>query len=449
VNILLISPNTLREPYPVYPLGLDYVAAALDDAHQVRIADLNCVTLPELEMMLQECTPAVIGISCRNIDNTDNNDPRAFVGSYRELIHWLRQRSPATIVCGGAGFTIMPARILACLGADFGIVGEGERFRLLVDALASGADPSRIEGVLHRPESRPVPSPWSEPFRRRIPADPEGHHLFYVRQGGMLNLQSKRGCCFSCIYCPYPHIEGRRHRLADPDEVAGIARKLEEAGARYLFFTDSAFNSDINHSLAVAESLKAAGLTIPWGGFFAPIRLPDDYFQVMADCGLTHVEFGTESLAPTMLRAYKKPFHVDDVVRAHDHARAAGIHTAHYLLLGGPGESATTVAETLASVDRLARAVFFFFIGVRVYPHTGLYDQALARGQIRPETDLLEPVFYRPRRISLANIRALVEEAARGRPNWVTGSGGQESAGLVRRLHDRGFTGPLWEYLAR
>ncbi len=449
MKVLLISPNTLREPYPVYPLGLDYVAAALDDAHQVRIVDLNCTKLSELEEILQEFDPAVIGISCRNIDNTDCHDSRAFIGSYRELIQWLRQRSPATIVCGGAGFTIMPERIFADLDADYGIVGEGERFGLLVDALAAGTDPSCIEGVFSRLEPMSVPPPWPEPPRRRIPAGPKGHHLFYVRQGGMLNLQAKRGCCFSCIYCPYPHIEGRHHRLTDPDEVARTARNLEEAGARYLFFTDSAFNSDIAHSLAVARSLKGVGLTIPWGGFFAPIRLPDDYFQSMADCGLAHVEFGTESLSPSMLTTYHKPFGPKEVSRAHVQARAAGIHTAHYFLLGGPGESRATVEDTLAGLEQFERGVFFFFTGIRIYPNTRLYEIALAEGKINPDTDLLKPVFYRPDAISLQEIRELVEKRARGRMNWVVGSGGEESAALVGRLHSRGFTGPLWEYLAR
>ena len=43
MKILLISANTLTEPYPVYPLGLDYVAAAIADRHDVRIADMNAL----------------------------------------------------------------------------------------------------------------------------------------------------------------------------------------------------------------------------------------------------------------------------------------------------------------------------------------------------------------------------------------------------------------------
>jgi radical SAM superfamily enzyme YgiQ (UPF0313 family) len=391
----------------------------------------------------------VIGISCRNIDNTDSSDPRFFLHAYRDLIRWLRSRTDALLVVGGAGFTIMPERILAELEADFGIIGEGERFALLIEALEQGQDPAAIAGVLYQGRPASLPPPWQQPLRRRIPAGADGHHRFYVERGGMLNLQSKRGCGFSCLYCPYPHIEGHCHRLIEPAEVARTAKGLQEAGARYLFFTDSAFNSDVEHSMAVARALKENGLSIPWGGFFAPIRLPADYFRILVDCGLAHVEFGTESLAPAMLKSYRKPFVADTVFQAHDVAREAGIHVAHYFLLGGPGETEHTVAQTLSAVNHLARAAFFFFVGVRIYPHTGLHDRAMAEGQINGRTSLLEPVFYRPGKITLARIRAMVDKAAQGRPNWVTGSGGDASAKLVRQLHERGFTGPLWEYLAR
>ncbi len=233
----------------------------------------------------------------------------------------------------------------------------------------------------------------------------------------MLNLQAKRGCSFSCIYCPYPHIEGKRHRLQPPDEVAATALRLQEAGARYIFITDSAFNFDVRYSLAVARALKTAGLRIPWGGFFVPVKLPDDYFSIMADCGLQHVEFGTESLSPAMLKSYRKPFRPRDVLTAHRQARDAGIHTAHYFLLGGPGESTKTVLKSLGAIEDLDKAALFFFIGIRIYPWTRLYDIACAEGKITAETDLLQPVFYEPNRIGIEAIQVLVTQRAAGRRN--------------------------------
>ncbi|RUM36902.1 MAG: B12-binding domain-containing radical SAM protein [Desulfobulbus sp.] len=448
MNILLISPNTLQVPYPVYPIGLDYVAGSVDGRHRVRIADLNCMDRDELAQLIDDFSPQIIGISCRNIDNTDEGDSHYFIREYRHLVDWLRKRSRAVLVCGGAGFTIMPDRIFAALDVDFGIIGEGERFGLLVEAIDAGRRPTDIAGVIGAGAGNELPVPWPgeqvRAFGQRF-----SHHRFYADRGGMLNLQTKRGCSFSCIYCPYPRIEGKKHRLQPPDAVAATAMRLQEAGARYIFITDSAFNSDVRHSLAVARALKTAGLHIPWGGFFAPIRLPADYFATMAACGLQHVEFGTESLSPTMLKNYRKPFSPQDVQAAHDQAREAGIHTAHYFLLGGPGESMETVLESLDGIEHLDKAALFFFIGIRIYPWTGLYGVALAEKKISERTDLLQPVFYQPDRIDHDSIRVLVTERAAGRSNWIVGSGGEQSARIVEKLHRRGFTGPLWEYLVR
>ena len=453
MRVLLISPNTLTVPYPVYPLGLDYVAGSIPARHEVRIADCNVLSREELEALLAEYQPGVIGISCRNIDNTEAGDPLCFINIYKELVSWLRSRSQAVLVCGGSGFNIMPEKVLPALGADYGLVVEGERFGLLVEALEKKQNPSEISGVLAASSCSPdtlieKAPPW-DGQRNRTFQQEAGHYRFYLEHGGMLNLQTKRGCSFRCVYCPYPHIEGKKHRLVDPQQVAKTALELEAAGAKYLFLTDSAFNSDIEHSLAVARAFQQAGLSIPWGGFFAPVRLPADYFTVMADAGLAHVEFGTEALSDTMLKNYRKPFRVQDVFTAHQQALDAGLHTAHYFLLGGPGESADTVSESLEHREQLKKTVTFYFVGIRIYPGTGLYDIALEEGKINKAMDLLQPVFYEPDLITREQIDEMVTERAGNRINWIVGSGGAQAAEIVSKMHTKGYVGPLWEYLIR
>jgi radical SAM superfamily enzyme YgiQ (UPF0313 family) len=450
MKILLVSPNTLTVPYPVYPLGLDYVAGSVPPGHEVRIADLNVLSFAELDRLAAHFQPDIIGLSCRNIDNTEAGESRYFINEYRELVLLLRAACGAVVVCGGSGFTIMPEQILAALDADYGVIGEGERFGLLVNALAHGLDPAAIPGVITAASTVGTwtPAPWDGPIVRNF-KNHAAVSRYYLDKGGMLNLQSKRGCCFACIYCPYPDIEGRKHRLVAPEEVAGTALSLEAAGARYFFITDSAFNSDINHSLAVAKAFKAAGVSIPWGGFFAPVRLPADYFAIMADAGCSHVEFGTESLADSVLKSYRKPFTVADVFAAHGRALDAGLHVAHYFLMGGPGESAATVTESLDNIDRLDRTVLFFFIGIRIYPRTALCDIALKEGKITGSTNLLEPVFYEADGIDRRTVEAMVTARVGKRINCVVGSGGTAGAATVGRMHARGYTGPLWEYLIR
>ena len=411
MKILLISPNTLTSPYPVYPIGLDYVAASVADHHEVRIADLNLISRAELARQLADFAPEVIGLSCRNIDNTDAAAPRAFIDDYRHLVSWLRRHTRATLVCGGSGFTIMPAAFCAAVDCDYGIIGEGERFGPFIEALAAGREVTHLDGVISPRRPDAWPPPWDGTPRRAFAAS-SGHHAFYLANGGMLNVQTKRGCSFRCIYCPYPHIEGQRHRLHPPGQVAATAVALQEAGARYLFITDSAFNSDVAHSLEVARAFKEAGLSIPWGGFFAPIRTDPDYFRIMKEAGLKHVEFGTESLSDPMLKTFRKPFTAADVFTAHRLARDAGLHVAHYFLLGGPGETEETVRTCLDGAERLDKTALFFFVGIRLYPNTALYDIAVAEGKLSQHTDLLRPVFYQADAIEHRTIEALVSKRA-------------------------------------
>ena len=449
MKVLLVSANRLKAPYAVYPLGLDYVARALEDRHQVQVVDLNAETgTSVLVAVLQDSPPDIVGISIRNIDNTDTLDPRGFTGQYRDLTALIRAHTTAPIVLGGSGFTIFPAELMALLKADFGIVGEGERLVFLLDAIENGQDPAGIPGVILPEQIADIPRPLEGRWDRKINLSPTVTN-YYVRRGGMLNLQSKRGCPFRCIYCTYPHIEGRAMRRIAPAEVAATALALQEAGARYLFITDSAFNADMTHSLAVAEAFMAVGLAIPWGAFFAPIRPPDGYFERLVQAGLTHIEFGTEAMADAVLKAYHKPFRVADIQRAHRVALATGVHIAHYMLLGGPGETFATLAETLSNIDKLSHTVVFFFCGMRIYPHTALYHLAIEKKLISAQQDLLEPVFYRSEAMDENVILERVRQVAGGRANWVFGAGGEEIEKVLTRLHTRGFVGPLWEFLIR
>jgi len=449
MKVLLISANTVTTPHPVYPLGLDYVMQALTPRHEVRILDMNVAGAQDrLEDSLRVDRPDVIGISIRNIDNEDTLDTKSFIPGYEALARFIRARTKAPIVLGGSGFSIFPREFMSRLDADFGVVGEGEAMSLLLAALEERTDPAVLPGIVTRGGSVGRPVPWTGKVARRT-APGEAGLRFYLDRGGIMNLQTKRGCPFRCFYCSFPLIEGRKFRFFPPEEVARQARELEELGARFLFITDSVFNADEDHSLAVAEAFRRERLGIPWGAFLAPRRPADGYYRVLADAGMTHAEFGTESLCNPQLKRYQKPFQAEEVFAAHASARRAGIHIAHYFLLGGPGEDAQTLEETLAGMEALGKAVFFLFCGVRIFPQTPLYRLSLEEGQIAPDQDLLTPIFYRSKGIAKEEIRERVKRQARGRLNWIYGDGSAQTERAVARMYARGHSGPLWELLLR
>src|SRR5512142_2971445 len=100
----------MRFPYPVYPIGLDYVTGARAPAHEVRIADLCPFEDDQVEAALatavREHAPGAVGISLRNVDSLDATALRAFVGYTRRLVEVVRGCTGAPVVLGGAGFTI-------------------------------------------------------------------------------------------------------------------------------------------------------------------------------------------------------------------------------------------------------------------------------------------------------------------------------------------------------
>jgi len=161
------------------------------------------------------------------------------------------------------------------------------------------------------------------------------------------------------------------------------------------------------------------------------------------------VEFGTESLSTQVLRGLQKPFSPDTALASHEAALTAGLKVAHYLMFGGPGETEETVAETCGRAAKLRECVCFCYTGVRIFPHTPLYDLARAQGQLPEQPDPLEPVFYQPPGLPLQQLEELVEHATADRPSWIAGSKLQKTAAILERLYQRGHVGPLWERLIR
>jgi radical SAM superfamily enzyme YgiQ (UPF0313 family) len=447
MKVLLVSANRLTRPYPVYPLGLDYVCQAISANHQVEILDMNLFEDDRaLKQVIDDFQPEIIGLSIRNIDNTDITDPKSFTGQYVRLAKVIRSCSKVPLVLGGSGFTIFAHELMNILQAEYGIIGEGERLLLLLDGLEKQKDLSGIPGLLIKGSKYAIPDPWCRAFPRVFNAD-SSHVDYYLKKGGMLNIQTKRGCLFRCVYCTYPHIEGKKLRLAPPHEVAETAVRFQKAGAKYFFVTDSAFNVDYFHSIQVAMAFQKAGVSIPWGAFFAPTKPPEDYFKILADSGLTHVEFGTESLCDPVLANYRKPFKTAHVFQAHQKAVDAGLYVAHYFIFGGPGETDDSVLETLSNIDKLSKTVLFLFCGMRIYPYTALHEIAVKEGQIKKTQNLLEPVFYRPSVIDMDKAVDLIMKKAGSRPNWIIGAGGDKAARTLSKMYDRGFSGPLWEFL--
>lgn len=437
-HCLLISANKMASPYPVYPIGIAHLAGALLAAgHTVQHVDILADGGTEnLQKLLNNETFDVVGISLRNIDTVDSSNAKGLLHHINEVIQIVRQSTRAPVVLGGPGFSIMPAELLDFLGGDYGIVGEGESaFPELIDKISNG---NLIKGKLF--QGKIDHNPWHRPvFYNHITR-------YYLRHGGMLNVQTKRGCSHQCNYCSYPTIEGRTMRYRDPKEIAEEVQRLNrEHNARYIFFTDGVFNDNAGHYLRVAEELVRIGNQVPWCAFFRPQYLTREKMQLLKRSGMSSMEFGTDAASDTTIAGLNKGFTFDEVLTANELAVAESIPCAHFIMFGGPGETEATVSEGLDNLSRLPSSVVFAYAGIRIFPGTQLHQMAITDGIITGNQALLEPEFYFSPHVSKDFIEPELQRSFKGRIDRIFLYDKMEET--IKALHQMGHDGPVWDGL--
>lgn len=442
-RVFVLSVNTTVEPYPVYPLGMAVIASALvARGHEVCQFDFLAAGCSEedLRKRLEAFAPDVVCFSLRNIDNVDSfcSEKAWYLAKARQQLQLIRATTDVPVILGGAAFSIMPEAILDYVGADYGIVGEGERAVCeLVEALAQGVAMPRIQAGERTPLSgAEMAAPLFEPELVE----------FYLQQSGMVNLQTKRGCPFLCTYCTYPSLEGGRYRARDPRAVVDDLEKAKtDHGAASFFFTDSVFNDAAGHYLAVVEELIRRDLSIRWSAFFRPQGLGQKELALLKRSGLYALELGTDAASDATLQGIRKGLTFAEVLEVNRACLAAELPCAHFIMFGGPGETYETIEEGLRNIEQLGSAVVFAFSGIRILANTELHTQAIDDGVIDAGLSLLKPVYYFSPRIDPETMNTMICDSFRNRRERIfPPSAGLEKMAVMQRF---GFRGLLWDRL--
>lgn len=441
MRVLLISANVAKTPYPVYPLGMGMVAAALTDAgHEVAQYDFlqHDLSLEALRACVTEETPQIVGISIRNIDNVNLVNEQRYLDTVSKIVDVVREATSAPVVLGGSGFSLMPEEILAKVGGDYGVVGEGEALMVqFVDSVARGALPG--ERILRGPcalQGSAIPSGAYDPDIMR----------YYLGSGYTASVQTKRGCTHRCAYCSYPMLEGSAIRCRTAEAVVDdLERLVREFGVKMVFFTDSVFNDDEGHYLDVLHEMKRRELCIPWIAFMKPKAFADDVLSLMQETGLQAVELGADAPTDTTLRGLGKSFRFADVEECNRRLCKHGIAVAHYYMFGGPGETVETVREGIRNIIGLKDAVSFMFMGIRVLPGTPLAKIAERDGITKPGQDLVDPVYYIAPGLERQWLHETLTNAFKDVRRCVFPPDAFEDH--IRLLHRLGHVGVLWDLL--
>ena len=373
-------------PYEGPPLGaplslLCLASPLLQAGFEVRLVD-NLVSPDYENTILREAKNAL----CLGISVLTGPHIGAAVRVSR-AVKKLRPQMP--IVFGGWHSSLATEQTLREPFVDAIVRGQGELTLLeLVQRIADGHSWHGVRGlsfkdgdgrIVHEPE-RPVANINDLPAPAYHLADPG----IYAAASGLRQLAytSSVGCPYQCNYCTDQVFYKRRFNAY---RVARVVDDLAELVPRYniehvpLF--DSNFLVDRKRAVAIAKGIVASGIRFRWDfqtstDFLS--LMSEEEVRLLAESGVHHIGFGTESASQEVLTLMNKRFqHVEQMVETARKTCLAGIHVVFNIILGYPGETETHREQTFRIMSDIAKEysnvsfspnIFTPYPGIPIWP---------------------------------------------------------------------------------
>jgi anaerobic magnesium-protoporphyrin IX monomethyl ester cyclase len=373
--------------YPRYegpPLGpplslLSLASPLLEAGFRVRILD---GAIDAIEETLEKEIPDAL---CVGISFLTGSMIRGAIALSR-LTRLMRTDIP--IIFGGWHSSLLPEQTLRSGLADVVVRGQGERTLVeLASRLREGQSSATVRGTsfqseiqaIHNPE-RPTENINNLPTPAFSLADFDA----YERQTGVRKLPfaSSLGCPYACHYCTDQVFYERRFNAYPASRVVA---EVTDLVARYklqsVALLDSNFPVNVRRALDIARGFIETNIRFEWT-FQASTdllcRMSDDDVCLLAESGVTHMGFGTESASERVLDwMNKKHQRIDEMFETARKAEKAGIRVTFNLILGYPGEEEADRIETFRVMSEIFRShsnvtfspnIFTPYPGIPIWP---------------------------------------------------------------------------------
>ncbi|MBU0517719.1 cobalamin-dependent protein [bacterium] len=400
MKILLIQSYLGRYEKPVYPVGLAYLGACLQD-HDVQGFDPNVANDPygELIERIKHFNPDVVGLSLRNLDTTQYRDPFVYMQTLQPTLDLVKEHAPEAIrIIGGAGFSIYADGMMRRFpDLQYGLLLEAEEsFPALLKSLDR---PETVPGVFYRtngevklsapavlPDFNAINSPRWDLFD----AAP------YRGQLDTIGVQAKRGCGLKCAYCTYYFLNGCHYRLRNPEKVvAEIVDLIDNHKIDHFIFLDSVFNIPEDHAREVCHELIRQKVKVPWTGWYNEAAFSEDFFKLAKEAGCKYFSFSPDAYSDRSLKLLRKNLKVEDIHRVFELAkREKDSFFGYNFFVNPPGQTYFDFFRLMVFWLKVRFALkgrlYGFGLGnIRVEPDSEMFRIACEDGLLNEDTDLL------------------------------------------------------------
>jgi anaerobic magnesium-protoporphyrin IX monomethyl ester cyclase len=146
---------------------------------------------------------------------------------------------------------------------------------------------------------------------------------------------------------------GHKVRYRTPRLIVNEIEDIISYGFTRINIADDLFTSDKVRVLAFCTELKRRGIKITWSAFARVNTVDAEVLAIMREAGCDTVVFGIESGNAEMLKRVKKGITKEQAVKAVQACKESGIITQASFIVGLPGESPETIADTCTFADGL------------------------------------------------------------------------------------------------
>ncbi|TXT60671.1 MAG: Radical SAM superfamily enzyme [Promethearchaeota archaeon] len=402
MKILLVNPNRIQIP-PVIPIGLEYIASALDKAQiDYHFLDLCFSTnaFEELATHLDTHQYDLVGFTIRNIDSTVYFNNEFYLPTIKQLIIEVKARN-IPIVLGGAGFSAMPEQILKYVGADYGIIGPAEKiFPYFLEQLKANKLTQTIyDGHLHGIDATLV-------HTRGTLVD----YSKYMAHEGIIGFETHRGCSGICPYC----MEARRKvEFRKIPHIITELKHLIAQGYSHFHLCDCEFNEDLIFSMDFCRALIEEDLSMEWTLYMKPTPYFEHLFELLSQSKAYLITLSVDS-DPRIQRANKYSYY--ELEKIIEFCDKYNLKLAIDLLIGYLGESMDSIKRIITFFKRKRPLTVSISFNFRIFANTELagiitatpsYHKHLSRTLTKQE-GFVEPIFFS--QLSLKDVEKLIED---------------------------------------
>ena len=386
-------------------MGLSSLAGTLDrEGHEYLIFDITFLEdgeIPaEYRRTLAEYCPDLIGVSCRSTE--------------WETAKQILEVEPmdVPVVVGGPHATIAPEEVISHDSVDMLVRGEGEEAIIdLIDRLENGGDLTTMpnlwvkqDGEVFRNDVRdliqdldslalPNWDLWDDRhFREHY------HQVFSPGTVVFGDLETSRGCPYSCPYCLTPVMQelyrgkGSYHREKSAERmIAEVEKLIHDRGVDYIRFTDETF---ILNRRRIREFCKLyKDIRLPFSFSTRPETVNDEMMALLAEAGANTVSFGLESGNERYRREMlNRKTGQQQVIDAAMIARRYGVKTFAFVMIGLPKEDRAKIQDTNELINMIQPDIFQITI---FYPFQGtpFYDYCLEEGILNEDHERLTEIW--------------------------------------------------------